>query len=327
MALAVPAKNRFRITVCFLFLVCLVFCGCTPAPLLSQREIVHAVFFQKQGSTNRVLLLLADSTQSAENKSPAYRTVSGRGRTPAQSLDEAESKLAGQVFYGLLDLAVLPAECDWQQIQDLGRLLYEKTKPSPQITVLLMDSSDSLLEENASALYTDMENACERYGIKNGLQQLFSQEKECALPVWQGTGYGFMFLQENQANIIISEPLAAQICAVLCGQGNRINTTFLQGNAALQAQAVVRHEAGDLGINQLRLVLSDLQIQNLQDSKQETSLLQNELCSELQRAFSELIQQIYTSDFDPLRTKVWFSAVHGVRAQPTAPRLSVCFEP
>lgn len=327
MALAVPAKNRFRITGCLLFLVCLVFCGCTPAPLLSQREIVHAVFFQQQGSTNRVLLLLADSTQSAENKSPAYRTVSGHGRTPAQALDEAESKLDGQVFYGLLDLAVLPAECDWQQVQELGRLLYEKTKPSPQITVFLMENGDNYSEQNVPDLYTDMENACERYGIKNGLQQIFSQEKECALPVWQGTGYGFMFLQENQANIIVSEPLAAQMFAVLCGQGNCINTTFLQGNAALQAQAVVRHEAGDSGVNQLRLVLSDVQIQNLQDSNQETSSLQNELCSEMQRAFSNLIPQIYTSEFDPLRTKVWFSAVHGVRAQPTAPQLSVCFEP
>ena len=25
---------------------------------------------------------------------------------------------------------------------------------------------------------------------------MFSAEKECALPVWQGTGYGFVFLQK-----------------------------------------------------------------------------------------------------------------------------------
>ncbi len=327
MALAVSDKNRFRLTVFFLFFVCLVFCGCTPAPLLSQREIIHAVFFQQQGSTSRVLLLLADSTQAAEKNTPAYRTVSGRGRTSAQALDEAESKLDGQVFYGLLDLAVLPAEYDWQQIQDLGRLLYEKTKPSPQITVFLLENGNNCSEQTVPDLYTDIENICKRYGIKNGLQQLFSLEKECALPVWQGTGYGFMFLQENQADTVVSEPLAAQMCAVLCGQGDRIDTTFLQGNAAVQAQAVFRHEVDNAGVNQLRLVLSDLQIQNLQDSRQETSSLQNELYGELQHAFSNLIQQIYTSDFDPLRTKVWFSAVHGVSTQPTAPQLSVYFEP
>ena len=95
----------------------------------------------------------------------------------------------------------------------------------------------------------------------------------------------------------------------------------------MQAQAVFRHEVDNAGVNQLRLVLSDLQIQNLQDSRQETSSLQNELYGELQHAFSNLIQQIYTSDFDPLRTKVWFSAVHGVSTQPTAPQLSVYFEP
>lgn len=327
MALAVSAKNRFRLTVCFLFFVCLVFCGCTPAPLLSQREIIHAIFFQQQGDTSRVMLLLADSTPSAEEEAPAYRTVSGRGRTPAQALDEAESKLDGQIFYGLLDLAVLPAECDWQQVQNLGRLLYEKTKPSPQITIFLMKGSDNSSEQTVPDLYTDIEHICKRYGIKNGLQQLFSQEKECALPVWQGTGYGFMFLQENQADTVVSEPLAAQMCAVLCGQGNRIDTTFLQGNASVQAQAVFRHEVDNSGVNQLRLVLSDLQIQNLQDGKQETSSLQNDLCGELQRTFSNLIQQIHTGDFDPFRTKVWFSAVHGVRTQPSAPQLSVYFEP
>lgn len=320
-------KSKICLIVCFLLLFCLLFCGCTPAPLLSRREIVHAVFFQKQGNTNCVLLLLANNAQSPKGEDAAYRTVMGSGETPAQALEQAENSLDGQVFYGLLDLAVLPSECDWQQLQHLGRLLYERTKPAPQITLFLMDSTDKNLCETAPRLYRELEDAGMRAGISNGLQSIFSTPNECALPVWQGTGYGFVFLQKDRSNTVIDEPLAAQLAAVLCGQANFIKASFSQGEAVLQAQASVRHIVDKQNQNLLCLVLSDAKIADLLDEKRAGTQLQNIVCCELQRSFSEICSSIYTGDFDPFRTNVWTCSVRGIGAQSSVPQLSIHIEP
>lgn len=322
--MAVGDKIRTGLMAGLLAGACLLLCSCTFAPLLSQREIVHAVFFRQQGTAYTAWLLLADSKQSAEGAEPAYRTVAGNGQNPAQALQQAEDGLEGQVFYGLLDLAVLPAQCDWQQAEEIARLLYGKTKPAPQILLFMMaESQEETLSENTADLYKAMMNAQERYGLENGLQVLFSQQNEGALPVWQGTGYGFVFLQKDKPNTVLKDPVSAQLAAVLAGQANLLECTFAQGAAALQAQASVQHS----GSNTLYLILDNPELIDLSGNQREQKWIQQALCNELLQAFAEFVPQVYTDRFDPLQTRVWVTAASGIRERVPTPQLAIHLEP
>lgn len=307
-----------------LIVLCLLFCGCSPVPLLSEREIVRAVFFQKNGTTSTALLLLADGTQSSSEGETSYKTSVGSGQNPVQALEQAESRLEGQVFYGLMDLAVLPFPADWEDTQALARLLYAKTKPAPRITVFLMDGrTQTTGPDSAASLYEAMENACARYGVANGLQTVLAEKNECALPVWQGTGYGFAFLQQGRPEQVLADPLAAQLAAVLCAQADRLDCTFSQGGASVQARAVLQHKADGQGRNELHLTLTDPEIQELSEAGRGDDRLYEILCDELQQIFSGMTENLYTDTFDPLRTEVWVSAEMGVSAQVPVPQLFV----
>ena len=74
--------------------------------LLSHREIVRAVFFTAQDAGFTVKLLTSD--QQSED-SAACKTFTGSGATCAAAWNAAAQTMNGQPFYGLMDLAVLPA--------------------------------------------------------------------------------------------------------------------------------------------------------------------------------------------------------------------------
>ena len=79
--------------------------------LLSHREIVRAVFFTAQDAGYTVTLLTSD--QQSED-SAACKIFTGSGATCAAAWNAAAQTMNGQPFYGLMDLAVLPAGCSWQ---------------------------------------------------------------------------------------------------------------------------------------------------------------------------------------------------------------------
>lgn len=326
--MACNSKIKAGLMVGALTAIALLFCSCTAAPLLSQREIVHAVFLQQHGTQSTALLLLADSTQTSEGEEPpSFRTSLGRGQNPAQALERAESSLNGEVFYGLMDLAVLPLESDWQEAVEAARLLYQRTKPAPQILLLMMEElPDEQLKEGAGSLYQEIMGAEERYGLKNGLQMMFAAQNECALPVWQGTGYGFAFLQQGKENQQLPDDLSAQLAAVLAGQANCLDCAFAQGQADVQAQASVQHKSERSGENELHLTLTNPDIQDLSGCHWDRAELEQLLSEELEQTFSGFVPGLYTDHFDPLRTTVWVTATSGIQPQISAPQLFIHFD-
>ena len=93
--------------------------GCG-AQLLSQREIVRAVFFDRSPEGYTAVLLLNDHQGEQDGD---YKTASASGNTPALAWDSAANSLPGKAFYGLMDLAVLPPDCSWQEAQEIGALV------------------------------------------------------------------------------------------------------------------------------------------------------------------------------------------------------------
>ena len=71
--------------------------------------------------------------------------------------------------------------------------------PAPRIDVFLL--SAQTVSEKADTRYAEICTARKKYGVSNGLQQLFARENECALPVWQGTEFGFGFLRQGGAAV------------------------------------------------------------------------------------------------------------------------------
>ena len=310
-----------------LICLCILLSGCTQPTLLSQREIVHGIFFQGVGAESTVVLLLADTSREQEGGAVGYKTASGTGATPAQALERAESSLDGQVFYGLMDLVVLPSESDWQTISRLGRLLYEKAHPAPQFTIFLMNRlpADQLVE-TAAEVYEQMEDAVAKYGIRNGLQLMLSAENECALPLWQGTDYGFVFLQKDRPNTVLENALCAQLAAILCGQADRFQCDFSQGNGAVQAQTMVQHRVSEQGRCTLYLTLDTPDLQELGAAGRDEEQLRQALCKELEQDFQYITTQCCAPGFDPLRMGVWYWAACGSGEPLPVPCLEIAFE-
>lgn len=325
--MAAGRKGKNGLIAGMLMCMCVLFSGCGQTPLLSQREIVHAVFFQKDGEENTALLLLADQPKEQEGETAGYKTAVGVGQTPAQALEQAERSLDGQVFYGLMDMAVLPLEGDWQSTIELGRLLYEKAQPAPQITLFLMENRPQQeLTEEVAALYEGMENAINKYGLCNGLQLMFSAQNECALPVWQGTEYGFAFLQKDRPNTVLKDTLPAQMAAVLCGQANRIDCCFSQGTASVQGKAMVQHRVQEQGNAELYLTLDSPDLQELGITRRSEEQLEQILREELGQAFEQITTDCCVPGFDPMRMGVWIWAARGQTEELPPLSLEVSFE-
>ena len=132
---------------------------------LSEREIVRGVLFTKQAESYSVCLVLAD--QNAEGAQPESNKVSAaQGTTPAQALARAEQALYGDVYYGLLDLAALPADVDWATACEMGEILYENAQPAPELSVFVLDDEPiASWAKQGATLYKNMKAVEDTYQV------------------------------------------------------------------------------------------------------------------------------------------------------------------
>lgn len=223
-----------KVKACLILCVAVLLCGCGQA--LSEREIVRAVFFAQQQGQYSVCLLLAD--QNGGEDGVHYKTASARGATPAQALHLAEDTLPGQLYYGLLDLAALPPDSDWQTAQTLGTLLYDKAQPAPELSVFVLDDAAHSWAQDAANLYEDMKAVEQEYALHCGLQQLFTQADGCAMPGYHtDSGYDFYLLAKDAPARRVSG-LPAQLAAVLCGQADIFFRRTMMGRRFAKAKSM-----------------------------------------------------------------------------------------
>ena len=304
--MSVPKYKALLIACITLFL-----CGCGQA--LSEREIVRAVFFARQQGQYSVCLLLADQNNNEDGLH--YKTSSARGFTAAQALHRAETTLPGRLYYGLIDLAVLPADADWQTARELGSLLYDKAQPAPELSVFVLDTADHSWAADAASLYEDMKAVEREYDLHCGLQQLFTQADGCAVPAYRAdSGYDFALLAADGASVYVSG-LQAQLAAALCGQTGRFFTAFAGGQAVCDTRVNVTAED-----TTVQLHLRDTDFQPLGAYNEDWQAL---LCTELQQAFSALTADD-AADFFHLQ--FWHVNLCGPGSALPVPRLEILFE-
>ena len=284
---------------------------------LSQREIVRAVFFEKQGAGYSVCLLLAD--QNAPAGESAFKTASAAAATPAQALEAAAESLPGHVYYGLLDAAALPSDTDWATACELGMLLYDRAQPAPELSVCLLDDGPHHWQQDAAGLYETIQSTEREYKVHCGLQQLFAQPESACVPTLPegGTGYDLALLAKN-APPIRCRGIAAQLGAILCGQASRLDTTFAGGTAAVCAAADLTADGKDL-----QLYLYSVDLQALTTSAEETALRQA-MEEELQTAFALLFQA--PKAYEQFHFAFWQQCLAGPTTQLQPPKLTILWE-
>ena len=193
--------------------------------LLSHREIVRAVFFTAQDAGYTVTLLTSD--QQSED-SAACKTFTGSGATCAAAWNAAAQTMNGQPFYGLMDLAVLPAGCSWPLAEEIAQLLQSTARPAPEIAVFVLDPAVQMpIQDQTPTLYENLKALEERQQLHCGLQTLFDNAETAAVPVSAGGEYAMLFY-DTAANTACQtqSPLAAQLAAILCGQAHRLDCTL-----------------------------------------------------------------------------------------------------
>lgn len=312
--MALPQNKALYLTGCLLMSMILSGCGGTP---LSEREIVRGVLFAQQGDGFSACLVVAD--QEAED-TPRNRAVAAAGDTPAQALQRAEDALPGQAYYGLLDLAVLPAQTDWQTAQQIGTLLYDVAQPAPELSVFALAEPGAMdWKEQAPALYDAMKAAETAYEVHCGLQQLFAQSEVCAVPALAQSGYDLLLLPRDGAPLRCSGLTGAQLAAVLCDQAQRLQGTFAGGQAACEADAHVTVEGETVQLHLRACTLQALTEQAPDD-------LEGALQQELQTEFSALYGQMRRAGADPFHLDFWQACTYGPGRTMQDPQLTVLFE-
>lgn len=298
-------------------LVSLILSGCGGQPL-SEREIVRGVFFTGQDGAYSACLVLVDQEVESGGDS-GHKTASGWGRTPAQALERAEAGLQGDAYYGLLDLAVLPAGTTWRTAQEIGTLLYENAQPAPELSVFLLGEEPvESWARQGSALYTRLKATEETARVHCGLQQLFTRPDVCAVPALSdGSPYDFVLLPKA-GDPIRSSGAAAQLAAVLCGQTTQMEGTYAFGAGRYRARAQVTVE-GD----RLQLHLRDCEFQPLTEGLTDP---EGAFCQELQQAFADLREKIEATGTDPFSLGIWQFAAVGPGAKTGTPRLEILLE-
>lgn len=286
--------------------------GCAGRPLI-EREIVRAVFFTREDGKEHAVLLLQN--QESEDSSD-YEVASGEGESAAQALADAAAELDGVMFYGLTDLVALPADCDWEQLQEFASLLYETAQPSPEITLFLLDSRtlDSL-EQTAGDLYDEMQAVEKKYRISCGLESVLSQADQAALPCWQGTGYGFAVLKAGEQPLRYVEPVRAQLAAVLCGQSRQLEFVFAGNGISCKAGATILfHAMRDR--TQVILRLQDTSLSALtREIPNDEETLRHLLSAELEDAFAQLCADTREIGADPFRLTFWQECLQGTQGR------------
>lgn len=193
--------------------------------LLSHREIVRAVFFTAQDAGYTVTLLTSD--QQSED-SAACKTFTGSGATCAAAWNAAAQTMNGQPFYGLMDLAVLPAGCSWPLAEEIAQLLQSTARPAPEIAVFVLEPAvQTPIQDQTPTLYENLKALEEKQQLHCGLQTLFDNAETAAVPVSAGGEYAMLFY-DTAANTArqTQSPLAAQLAAILCGQAHRLDCTL-----------------------------------------------------------------------------------------------------
>lgn len=148
--------------------------------LLSHREIVRAVFFTAQDAGYTVTLLTSD--QQSED-SAACKTFTGSGATCAAAWNAAAQTMNGQPFYGLMDLAVLPAGCSWPLAEEIAQLLQSTARPAPEIAVFVLDPAVQMpIQDQTPTLYENLKALEEKQQLHCGLQTLFDNAETAAVP-------------------------------------------------------------------------------------------------------------------------------------------------
>ena len=312
--MAVPFPKKL-LTIAAL-LAALLLCGCG-TPLLSQRSIVRAVFFDETDGAARALLLLG------ENAAGEMECAVGRGETPQQALYNAEQNAPGTVFYGLMELAALPAGWEQEKLLAYGRLLLQEAQPAPEVQVLLL-GAEPPRPNDAEALYRALCAAQKKYGMQSSLAGLFARENECALPVWQGDGFGLVFLRQGGARTSYGPSLAAQLAAVLCGEADRFDCTLPGGNAALTARAALYRQAEPDG-TALILTLKDAQLHALAGGETGQTLT-DAAETALHSAFRQILQDTVQAGGDPLGLRVFDFSVLGAGKSAPRPRLEIFWQ-
>lgn len=285
---------------------------------LSDREIVRGVFFTQQNEQYSACLVLAD--QNAETGQPENKTAAAQGTTPAQALQRAEQSLYGDAYYGLLDLAVLPSDANWQEAQEIGELLYENAQPAPELSVFLLSrpSVQSWAKE-APSLYQNLKALEQTYQVHCGLQQLFAQQDVCGIPAFSPEGgYAFAILAKNAEPIYAVDSLSAQLAALLCGQTTHLQTAYAEGTAWCKARVQMTVENGSITLH-----LRDIELQDLTTSQRD---LQQILKEEMQAAFSALWTPLAQTQADPFHLQFWQACLYGPDAVVPSPQLDILFE-
>lgn len=288
---------------------------------LSEREIVRGVLFTRQLDTYSACLVLADQNAEGSTASASNTISAGQGKTPAQALARAEQALYGDVYYGLLDLAALPADADWSMACEIGELLYENAQPAPELSMFVLgDEPIESWAKQGATLYQNMKDLENSYQVHCGLQQLFAQREVCAIPAYTaGGGYDFVLLPQTGSPVRCRGLTGAQLAAILSGQADRLQGTFANGKGVCEARAQVTVEE-----NKVQLHLRDVKLSALEPSLEDS--LEVSLQNELQYSFLSLYERMEKVGADPFHLDFWQSCVYGPGSVMENPRLEVLFE-
>lgn len=312
--MAVSKGKTLLIRGCLLMSLLLSGCG---GQSLSDREIVRGVFFTRQDEVYSACLVLAD--QAAETGQSANKIAAATGSTPAQALQHAEQSLYGEVYYGLLDLAVLPWDTDWETAQEIGELLYENAQPAPELSVFLLgrDPVRSWAEE-APLLYNNLKAVEQTYKVHCGLQQLFTQRDVCGIPAYApGGGYSFAILPRDANPVYYDDSLSAQLAAVLCGQTTHLQTVYAGGSAVCKSRVQVTVEDA-----RIQLHFRNTEWQDLTGGRRDLPAMLRE---ELQEDFAALWVPIHAAQVDPFHLEFWQACLYGPEATIQNPTLEIIF--
>ena len=101
----------------------------------------------------------------------------------------------GQPFYGLMDLAVLPAGCSWPLAEEIAQLLQSTARPAPEIAVFVLDPAVQMpIQDQTPTLYENLKALEEKQQLHCGLQTLFDNAETAAVPVSAGGKYAMLFM-------------------------------------------------------------------------------------------------------------------------------------
>lgn len=280
--------------------------------LLSHREIVRAVFFTAQDAGYTVTLLTSD--QQSED-SAACKTFTGSGATCAAAWNAAAQTMSGQPFYGLMDLAVLPAGCSWPLAEEIAQLLQSTARPAPEIAVFVLDPAVQMpIQDQTPTLYENLKALEEKQQLHCGLQTLFDNAETAAVPVSAGGEYAMLFY-DTAANTArqTQSPLAAQLAAILCGQAHRLDCT-LPDDLHLAAKAAADVQVLAPGSVRVNLTLRDVELKDLTPAARPDAELQVAFAAAANREFDGLTTALYGingPDVDPLDLCFWLQNRYG----------------